>query len=207
MWMLTLPIGKIENPTDIMYPRILNFTNSNFRVINQTIVLSTPVSGVSTENSKFPRTELREMADFNNRAFWNTSYGSHIMHFTGSVTILPIIVPRIVIGQVYCGNDDLVQIRSLIRNKKTIIDVVYNQTVISVLDQEYVLRKRFNVSIFVGSNDISVIYNNNTTAIAKLPNSFEGCYFKVGSYPQYYNASSSERSEMRLSILNVTHVY
>jgi hypothetical protein len=206
MWMLTLPIGKIENPRDVKYPEIVNYTNSNFRTVNGTIVLRTPVKGVSTENSKFPRTELREMADLKTRAFWNTSYGRHIVHFTTSVTRLPKTVPRVVIGQLYCEDDDLVQIRSLIRNKTTIIDVVYNK-VVHVLDAKYKLGKTFSISMFVENNIVSVMYNTNASAVINLPNSFKDCYFKVGNYPQYHNATSSEISEVRLSRLNVTHVY
>jgi hypothetical protein len=208
MWMLTLPIGRIENPRDVMYPEILIYTNSKlFKAVNGSIVLTTPVNGFSTENSKYPRTELREMADLKNRAFWNTSNGRHVMHFGGSVTILPASEPRVSIAQVYCANDDVVQIRTQIRNKTTIIDVTNNGTLINLLDSNYKLKKRFNISIFIENNVISVLYNNKTSAVVKLKDSLQQCYFKVGTYPQYFNSSSSEKAEMTLSNCNVTHVY
>jgi hypothetical protein len=208
MWMLTLPIGKIENPRDVMYPEILSYTDSKyFKVVNGSIALTTPVNGVSTENSKYPRTELREMADFKTRAFWNTSNGRHVMHFGGSVTILPTSVPRVSIAQVYCENDDVVQIRSQIKNKTTTIYVTNNGTLSNVLDNNYRLTRKFNISIFIENNVISVLYNNKTSAVVKLKKSLQQCYFKVGTYPQYFNISSNEKAEVTLSNCNVTHIY
>jgi hypothetical protein len=142
LWVLTLPTGKIENPTEIKGASLLKYKNSKYFTINSSaIVFKAPVNGVSTENSHYPRTELRELYDANTQASWNMSQGIHIMRFKGSVTVLPTTVKKTVVAQIHGGDDDIVQFRCWTNSKGTLFDVFHNGMIYGTLDSNYTLGK------------------------------------------------------------------
>ena len=207
LWVLTLPTGKFENPTEIEGVSLLNYKNSKyFTVSNNTVVFKAPVNGVSTQNSNFPRTELRELYDPNTQASWNMSQGIHIMYMKGSVTVLPTSVPKTVVAQIHGEDDDIIEFRVWIKAKCTVFDVFHNGMVYGILDNNYTLGKVYSLKVVGANSTISIFYNDMDNVALRVPSVNDACYFKAGVYPQYYNKSSTEYSEARLYSLNVTHM-
>ena len=73
-------------------------------------MFTAPVDGTTTKNSRYARSELREMNGAEDGAWSNTS-GAHTLVVTQAVTRLPEAKPEAVTTQIHDGSDDVVQIR------------------------------------------------------------------------------------------------
>ena len=62
-WYLTLPTGAAGSPETIENPNLAKFTNEAFKLNDKRdgVVFSARADGVTTKNSSYPRSELREM--------------------------------------------------------------------------------------------------------------------------------------------------
>ena len=62
-WYLTLPTGKQGDPDTVENPKLAKFTNEFFTLddTGEAVVFSARGDGVTTKNSHYPRSELREM--------------------------------------------------------------------------------------------------------------------------------------------------
>ena len=62
-WYLTLPTGKQGDPDTVENPELATFTNEFFTLddTGEAVVFSARGDGVTTKNSHYPRSELREM--------------------------------------------------------------------------------------------------------------------------------------------------
>jgi hypothetical protein len=209
VWVLTLPIGKFENPTEIEGPSLLSYKNSKyfFTINNTAVVFRAPVNGVSTENSNYPRTELREMLDSDNQASWDMNHGTHTMYLRGSVTVLPKTVPKTVFAQIHGNDDDIIELRCWNRSNKLLIDAFHNGMVYGILDNNYNLGKIFTVKMVATNNMVSIFYNDMSLPVLNIPSINDACYFKAGVYPQYYSKNSTDYAETMIYSLNVSHIY
>lgn len=142
----------------------------------------TPVNGFTTENSKYPRTELREMAKGGTEeASWSSTEGTHTMFIDQVITALPLgDKPELVAGQIHDENDDVIVIRL---EGNTLYVNVDGENVL-VLDPEYQLGKRFTIKFEVSEGQTRVYYNGSKTPIFILDKEYFGAYFKAGAYPQ-----------------------
>lgn len=87
-WKLTLPDAKT---TEISPAQLLaGFHNQYFSVeANGTLLFTAASDGGSTANSKYPRSELRELLNPDDRTQNWTSQGSHTMHVREAVVQIP----------------------------------------------------------------------------------------------------------------------
>ena len=62
-WFLTLPVGPAGDPDSIDQPELLDYRSEWFDLTpdGTGVVFRAPAGGVTTKNSKYPRSELREM--------------------------------------------------------------------------------------------------------------------------------------------------
>lgn len=92
-WKITLPIGSPGSPTEVI--NLVGFSDQYFFLDNVdgspfSMVFQTPVTGVTTGGSSFPRTELREMADSSGtEAAWHVSDGTATLTTDLAVTQVP----------------------------------------------------------------------------------------------------------------------
>lgn len=182
-WYVTLPTGKEGHPVTVKNPEILKYSDANFKV-NETgdgVVFTGPCDGVTTVNSHYPRSELRETKG-KDLAAWSISKGSHNMTFTGCVTNLPVYKPEVVIGQIHDAEDDVLMIKC---SGSTIVVMFMGKTV-KVADEDYKLGDKYTIKIFAEKGTISVYYNDMTKPVytTKAKSSNTDNYFKVGCYTQ-----------------------
>lgn len=77
VWKLTLPIGSTENPIDIHQPELNLFHHiTYFYEKSKAVVFIANCGGVTTANSKYPRSELREMNLDGSLASWSAISGT-----------------------------------------------------------------------------------------------------------------------------------
>jgi hypothetical protein len=179
-WYLTLPTGKPGDPDTIENPQLATFTNDAFKLNDRRdgVVFSARADGVTTKNSHFPRSELREMTG-SEKAAWSNTSGTHTLDVCEAVTKAPAGKPEVVAAQIHDGNDDVMQIRL---EGKTLM-VQYNDGKSEqVIDPDYTLGTPYNVRIVAAGGKVDVLYNGEQKA--ELPLSGSGWYWKVGAYVQ-----------------------
>lgn len=183
-WKVTLPIGT-GSPTEIKQPQISTYTidpwfkpTSDCNGVQFRAHTSSPVT---TSNSSYPRSELREMKNNGvDLADWSNTVGTHIMIIDEAITAVPKGKRHVVAGQIHDANDDVIVIR--LEFPKLFIDI--NGTTGPTLDPAYVLGKRFSVKFIAENGKISIFYNGASTPVYILTKSITKSYFKAGAYTQ-----------------------
>jgi hypothetical protein len=186
-WYLTLPTGQEGSPDTIENPNLTKFTNEFFK-LNQGrdgVVFSARADGVTTENSSYPRSELREM-NGSEKASWSNTSGSHTLDVCEAITKTPSAKPEVVAAQIHDGSDDVMQIR--LEGKTLMVQYNDGKSEI-VIDPNYALGTPYNVRIVAEGGKVDVLYNGQKKA--ELPLSGSGWYWKVGAYVQ----SSTDKGE------------
>ena len=179
-WYLTLPTGKQGNPDTVEQPDLGKLANEFFKV-NDTgdgVVFSAPRDGVTTKNSHFPRSELREM-NGTEKAAWSNTSGTHTLDVCEAITQVPSAKPEVVGAQIHDDKDDVLQIR--LEGQKLTVQYDDGKSE-QVLDPNYTLGTPYNVQIVAADSKVDVLYNGQKKA--ELPLKGSGWYFKAGAYVQ-----------------------
>ncbi len=190
----TLPIGKSGSPKEITQPALATYTSDPFFKANATcdgVIFRAPVNGVTTSNSGYPRSELREMTNGGkDNAKWSTKSGTHTMFIDQAITAVPKKKKHVVAGQIHGADDDLIVIR--LEFPKLFIDI--NGKTGPTLDAKYTLGKRFTVKFVAEGGKVKIYYNGSQNPIYTLSKSTSGCYFKAGAYTQSNCSKESDCS-------------
>lgn len=203
-WYLTLPTGKTHSPTLIKPPQLATYADANFvHNTDGSITFTTPCSGVTTDNTKYARCELRELVGGKN-ASWAMTKGLHTMEYVAQVDHLPAKKPYVVVGQIHGPSDDVIEVRLMGHD----LQVIHNSTVYTELDTHYVLGAKFKVKISCSSGKITIWYNDVQKTIIAKPADTKDCYFKVGNYVQSNKSTgdAGDHSTVRLYSVSVSHV-
>ena len=179
-WYLTLPTGQQGNPDTVENPSLEKFTNDYFK-LNPTrdgVVFSADGDGVTTKNSHYPRSELREM-NGSQKASWSNTSGTHTLEVCEAFTKLPAAKPEVVGAQIHDAKDDVLQIR--LEGKKLVAQYDDGRSE-AVLDTDYRLGTPYTVRIVAANGQVDVLYNGEKKA--ELPLTGSGWYWKVGAYVQ-----------------------
>jgi poly(beta-D-mannuronate) lyase len=180
-WKLTLPVGKQGHPLELLQPLLGTAGNSAFFRLrpDRGVMFRAPVGGVTTENSSYPRAELREMTpDGRRRAAWSSTSGRHVMTITQAITGTPRAKPHVVAGQIHDAEDDIVMIR--LEGRRLFVESDGQD--VGLLDPNYRLGTRFTVSIAATSSGIRVTYGR--SRVVDVRRAGHGWYFKAGCYVQ-----------------------
>jgi len=187
-WKLTLPAGRQGRPTEYRQPALGSLANGSFIRLTPDggVAFRAPVGGVTTGNSSYPRSELREMsADGRREASWTNATGRHVMTMSQAITATPRAKPHVVAGQIHDSEDDVVMIR--LEGRRLFVESDGDD--VGLLDPHYRLGRRFTVSVVATSSGVRVRYNQKRVVhVRKIGH---GWYFKAGCYPQ----SNPERGD------------
>ena len=211
-WKETLPTGSSGSPTEILQPTLATFSINPWFIVSPDgngVQFRAPVNGVTTSNSGYPRSELREMTNSGKTlASWSSTSGTHTMTIDEKITAVPKTKKHVVAGQVHDASDDVIVIR--LEYPKLFIDI--NGSDGPTLDANYTLGKRFTVKFVVNGGKTSIYYNGSTTPAYTLSQSYSGAYFKAGAYTQSNcsteasgDCSSSNYGEVVVYNVTVTH--
>lgn len=205
-WKLTLPVGEQFSPQEVVQPELGQFSHKDFFFLSeQGVVFRANAGGVTTPNSSYPRTELREMSpDGAAHAAWSTTAGRHTLRYSAAITGTPKAKPHVVVGQLLEPKDDVVMIR--LERKHLFVEGGGNN--LGTLDRDYELGTFFSIILDVSDGWVRVYYNGETEPRVKVERRFEDCYFKIGSYVQSNLARGDRRDaqgEVVVSAMSVEH--
>ena len=185
-WKVTLPADLPErkgSPDEIRQPQLKTFIEPGAFFVNENgkgVVFRAISGAMTTVNSKYPRSELREMtADGSASAAWNTNDDHiHTMTLQQAVTKTPEVKPHVVCAQIHDKKDDVMMVR--LEGQRLFIE--RNKTGDVELDTAYVLGTSFNLRIEAGNGRVKVWYNDVLSMDWETVRT--GCYFKAGCYTQ-----------------------
>jgi poly(beta-D-mannuronate) lyase len=181
-WKLTLPLDTAQrgSPDEYEQPELKTLVQAPYfdvDVATQAVVFLAPVGAPTTEHSKYPRAELREM-QAGKEASWSNTSGRHELTITQAVIHLPAVKPHVVAGQIHDDKDDIVTVRL----EEHHLFVERNGDELVTLESQYELGTVFTIRFVAFDGHIEVYYNGELKAdIAKK---FSGGYFKAGCYTQ-----------------------
>jgi hypothetical protein len=211
-WYLTLPEGT---PSTVATEYLVNFYQSQyFTNDGSKIVFWAPVSGSTTKNSDYPRSELRETKTNGDLFNWDyTAYAHNHLHAEMAVNQIPS-TKKIVIGQIHGESTHPMlklyyydgAIRALWRKKYNGDDAEV------VLAQGVPLNAKFQYDIDVSKSGVltlSATVNGKTqTWAGQLDNASyksDTQYFKAGVYVQDNEGSGSEGGRTTFYDLKIVH--
>lgn len=180
-WYLTLPTGAPEDPDDVFQPELATYSSDNFRLdeARTGVVFIANAGGVTTEGSKYPRAELREMAGPEEKAAWSNRTGVHTMTVRGSVLSLPPVKPEVVVAQIHDDEDDILLVR--VERDTLLVEWEDGDRQI-VLDPAYRLGATYDLRIVASGSRVEIYSGGERKG--EVPLSGSGWYFKAGNYLQ-----------------------
>lgn len=214
VWQLQLPVGSPGSPTTISSSRLQgnNGYQDGYFFTDKTdgsMTFWAPEKGVTTPNSNYARSELREMNRSGSAADWKLS-GTHRLTATLRATQ---ITKNVAVGQVHLGTGG--------PSTKPLLELYYRSNGDIYIGVEISpaggqnLHKVGNVPIgtkwnyvigISGGNTINLTVNGSKTNYP-IPSSFNqyGMYFKAGSYNQSSSSSTTNGAKIKFYALTVFH--
>ena len=189
-WKITLPTGNDGKAEEVLLPALATYAGPHFYV-NATgdgLTFVAPTDGVTTKNSKNPRSELREMNADGTLAAWSSTVGAHSMEVELTVDEFQRgSKPHVVIAQIHDKNDDVCVFRL---EGNTTGDRSVGKLWITDGDKtrghfvaDVRLGERIRVGFHVRNGIIRFGYNGEPLPYEQRK-AVTGCYFKAGCYNQ-----------------------
>lgn len=217
-WKLTLPVDangrRIGKPREVMPVDLSGGFRNEFFSMDQkgNIIFSCPADGVTTEGTKYPRCELREMLDpADDSVNWQFT-GTHILRARCRILNLTS-EPKVVIGQIhgYSGTS-----RPLVKLQyaKDRLEALVKISPDSGKDRKLVFPKvssevEIQYEIKLHEAKLAVTVNGVTQTVDVLQDGpgwkDETFYFKAGVYPQTNRGDSNDETRVSFSELVVLH--
>ncbi|MFF2526588.1 polysaccharide lyase family 7 protein [Streptomyces liangshanensis] len=214
VWQLQEPVGSPGSPTTISSSRLQGangYQDSYFYTDTRDGAMTfwAPEKGVTTPNSNYARSELREMNSNGSAADWSLS-GSHKLSATLRVVS---VTSNVCVGQIHLGSGGT--------STKPLVELYYRSSgdIVAGIENSpdggqtphtvghVSVGKTWTYTIAVsGGNQIDLTVNGSTTHYP-IPSSFKPYkqYFKAGSYNQSSSDSTTKGARVGFYGLTVSH--
>jgi hypothetical protein len=214
VWALQLPIGSPGSPTTIPPSQLKGasgYTNPAYFWTDKndgSMTFWDPESGVTTPNSNYARSELREMNANGSAADWSLS-GTHKLSATLRIVS---VTKNVCVGQIHLGSGG--------SSTKPLLELYYHSNGDVVLGLEkspdggqntYTLTNvplgtqwSYVIAIVGGKIQITVNGNTKSYPIASGFTAYHQ-YFKAGDYNQSSSSSTSNGAKVKFYALTVAH--
>jgi hypothetical protein len=214
VWELQLPIGSPGSPTTIPSSQLKGaggYTNPAYFWTDKndgSMTFWDPESGVTTPNSSYARSELREMNAGGSAADWSLS-GTHKLSATLRIVS---VTKNVCVGQIHLGSGG--------SSTKPLLELYYHSNGDVVLGLEkspdggqntYTLTNvplgtqwSYVIAIVGGKIQVTVNGSMKSYSIASGFNAYHQ-YFKAGDYNQSSSSSTSNGAKVKFYALAVAH--
>ena len=170
-----------------------------------------PENGVTTADSDYPRSELREMTAAGAAANWPTT-GTNTLSATLKATQIP---DHVAVGQIHLGTGTPV-------STKPLLELFYYATgaIVMAIEQtpaggnevqhavgNVPLGTKWSYVIGLAGNSISLTIDGGATQTFGMSSTFdqEGMYFKAGDYDQSVGSSATVGAKVQFYALTIFH--
>jgi hypothetical protein len=212
-WNLTLPVGS---PTVIETPALAGgYQDRYFQNLNGKLYFVAPVTGSTTKNAKYPRTELRETLRNGQLNNWTYPKAHNYLRAGLTMTQVPS-VGKVVIGQIHAYNDTkpMLKVEYQYKHDKGTGNVVAKvrtspggTEVVHTLVQGIPLNQRLTYSIGLSAGGTLSVYVNKVNWSGKLNSAWKTkpLYFKAGVYVQDNSGPTTEVGAATFDKLEIEH--
>jgi hypothetical protein len=214
IWQLQLPVGSPGSPTTIQPAQLKGasgYSNPAYFWTDKndgSMTFWAPEKGVTTPNSNYARSELREMNSNGSAADW-TLAGNHTL--SAELRVVSV-TSNVCVGQVHLGSGG--------SSTKPLLELYYHSNGDIYLGTEnspdggqtlhhitnVAIGAHFTYVINVTGNKINLTVNGAKTSYS-IPSSFNAYkqYFKAGSYNQSSSNSTTNGAKVKFYSLTVSH--
>lgn len=214
IWDLQLPIGSPGSPTTIHSSALVGddgYSNGAYfwtDKVDGSMTFWDPEKGVTTPNSNYARSELREMNRDGSAANWSLS-GTH--RLSAELRVVSV-TKNVCVGQIHLGSGG--------SSTKPLIELYYhsNGDIVAGVENSpdggqtthtltnVPMGQHWTYTIAVENNQIKVTVNGHTTTYGIEGGFFSyRQYFKAGDYNQSASSSTSNGAKVKFYSLNVSH--
>jgi hypothetical protein len=216
VWELQEPVGSAGSPTTILPAQLegaKGFSDTYFFTdpTDGSMSFWDPENGVTTANSNYPRSELREMTAGGAAANW-PSTGTNTLSATLKVTQVP---DHVAVGQIHLGTGTPASTKPLLElyfYATGAIELGIEQTPAGGNEVNHPvgnvpLGTKWSYVIGLSGNTISLVIDGGAAQTFTMPSSFdqEGMYFKAGDYDQSVGTSATVGAKVQFYSLEVFH--
>ncbi|GAB7529715.1 polysaccharide lyase family 7 protein [Pseudomonas sp. 3A(2025)] len=212
-WNLSIPVGTPATTIDT--PRLVRGYQDNYFRSGDTLFFWAPVTGATTSNAKYPRTELRETTADGRAYNWTYPHADHLLRAALTVNQVPS-NGKLVIGQIhsYQSTEPLLKVEyqykerlqsgaivaKLRRSPSAGIEVI-------TVAEGVPLNQRFNYTItLTATGDLTVnAYEHAWNVRLDQAWSSKLLYFKAGVYVQDNTGYASEGGAATFYQLSIRH--
>jgi hypothetical protein len=202
VWELQEPVGSPGNPTTFVSSQLTgpNGHQDTYFFTDPTDGAMTfwdPENGVTTQNSNYPRSELREMTASGAAANWLPP-GTHTLSATVKATVIP---DHVAVGQIHIGTGTPASTKPLLElfyYATGEIEIGIEQTPAGDDEPQtkvgnVPLGTKWSYVIGLSGNTISLTINGGAAQTFPMSSTFdqEGMYFKAGDYDQTADSSAA----------------
>lgn len=211
VWQLQEPVGSPGSPTTISSSQLQSGYQDAYFFTDDDGAMTfwSPEKGVTTPNSKSPRSELREMDPGGGSANWSLD-GTHRMSATLRVVS---VTSNVCVGQIHLGEGG--------SSTKPLLELYYHANGDIVLGTEnspsggqtthtvghVAIGEKWSYTIGVSGGDTIDLTVDGSTTHYPVADSFKSYqqYFKAGAYNQSASDSSTEGAKVAFYALDVSH--
>lgn len=216
VWELQEPVGSPGSPTTISPTQLAGpngFHDAYFFTdpVDGAMTFWDPENGVTTANSNYPRSELREMTPGGQLANWPVT-GTHVLSATVKATMIP---DHVAVGQIHLGTGTPA-------STKPLLELFYFASGAIVLGIEQTpaggnevqhpvgnvpLGTKWSYVIGLSGNAITLIIDGGATQAFAMSSTFnqENMYFKAGDYDQSVGTSATIGAKVHFYALRIAH--
>ncbi len=214
LWELQEPIGSPGSPTTILAAQLASGFHDTYFYTDPSdgsMTFWDPENGVTTPNSNFPRSELREMTASGAAANWPAK-GTNTLSATLKVTEVP---DHVCVGQIHLGTGTPSSTKPLLElfySTSGAIALAIEQSPAGENEMQHPvgdvpLGTKWSYVIGLSGNTISLIVNGGAPQTFTMASSFdqEGMYFKAGDYDQSVGSSATVGAKVQFYALALFH--
>jgi hypothetical protein len=216
LWELQEPVGSPGSPTTILPAQLVGpsgYHDTYFFTDPTDGAMSfwDPENGVTTPNSNYPRSELREMTAAGAPASWPVT-GTNTLSATLKATLVP---SHVAVGQIHIGSGTPASVRPLLELfyfSSGQITLGIEQTPAGGNEVQHnvgsvPLGKKWSYVIGLSGNTISLTIDGGTKQTFAMSSTFnqEGMYFKAGDYDQSAGSSATVGAKVQFYALTIFH--
>src|SRR5882757_6435286 len=215
VWELQEPIGSPGSPNTIKPAQLrgANGFHDKYFFTDTTdgsMTFWDPENGVTTPNSNFARSELREMTSSGAAADWSVS-GTHTLSATVRVTTVP---NHVAVGQIHPGTGTPASTKPLLElfyySNGNIVLAIENSPAGGQTPHQIAnvpLGTKWSYVIGLSGNSITLVINSGATQRFTMSSTFnnEHMYFKAGDYNQSSSGSTTIGAKVKFYALQIHH--
>jgi len=200
---VTLPVGSGSKPKEVGPPQLAKYELKPWFYTDNgvDVVFRANVDGVTTSNSGYPRSELRQLKGNGDLAAWSNRNETWSMECELAFTHLPGGKPHVVGMQIH-GDDNTDDLTVLRLEGNDLYVTKQDDTHYDLIDGSYSLGTWITVKV-IAKKGGGIDWYYNGVKVATVAGVWSGLYFKTGAYVQANESNGTGYGEVKLRSVKI----